>query len=260
MYTMGVDIGSTTSKCVVMEDGADVRGSAVVAAGTGTNGPVRARELALTKAGVSPGDVAYTVATGYGRKKYEGADEEISELSCHALGVHYEIPSARTIIDIGGQDAKVIKVDADGRMLTFVMNDKCAAGTGRFLDVMALVLQMKISDLETEAAKATKIVAISNTCTVFAESEVISQLSADEEICNIVAGICDSVARKTASLAVRVGIEPDVCMSGGVAQNGGVRNAMERALGRKVLFSPRSQLLGAVGAAIFAFRKSAGKR
>ena len=256
MLTMGIDIGSTTSKCVILEDGTGVRGSAIIAAGTGTQGPLQARDQALQEAGVAVGDVAYTIATGYGRKKYEGADEEISELSCHAMGVHYEIPAARTIIDIGGQDAKVIKVDANGKMLTFVMNDKCAAGTGRFLDVMALVLQLKISDLEVEAAKASTIVSISNTCTVFAESEVISQLSNGEEICNIVAGICDSVARKTAALAVRVGVEPEVCMSGGVAQNGGVRKAMERALSKQILFSPRSQLLGALGAAIFAFQKA----
>jgi predicted CoA-substrate-specific enzyme activase len=255
MYTLGIDIGSTTSKCVILKDGADMCGSAIVAAGTGTRGPRQAFEEVLRDAGIAAEDIAYTVATGYGRKKYEGADEEISELSCHAMGIHHTLPSARTIIDIGGQDAKVMKINADGKMVNFVMNDKCAAGTGRFLDVMALVLQLDISELETEASKASKVVAISNTCTVFAESEVISQLSNGEEICNIVAGICESVAKKTAALASRVGIEPDLCMSGGVAKNGGVRKAMERALGREILFSPLSQLMGALGAAHYAYQK-----
>jgi predicted CoA-substrate-specific enzyme activase len=256
MYTLGIDIGSTASKCVVF-DGAGICGSAVVAAGTGTSGPRQALEQALREAGIGESGIAYTVATGYGRKKYEAADEELSELSCHAMGVHHILPSARTLIDIGGQDAKVIKVSPEGKMLTFVMNDKCAAGTGRFLDVMALVLQLKISELEIEAAKAAKTVAISNTCTVFAESEVISQLSSGEEISNIVAGICESVAKKTAALAARVGVEPDVCMSGGVAKNGGVRKAMERVLGREILFSPLAQLMGALGAALYAFQKAA---
>jgi predicted CoA-substrate-specific enzyme activase len=253
---MGIDIGSTTSKCVILKDGTGISGSAIVVAGTGTSGPRQALEQVLQEAGISAKDIAYTVATGYGRKKFEGADDEVSELSCHAMGVHHILPTARTIIDIGGQDAKVIKINDEGKMLTFVMNDKCAAGTGRFLDVMALVLQLHISDLETEADKASKIVAVSNTCTVFAESEVISQLSNGEEISNIVAGICDSVAKKTAALATRVGIEPDVCMSGGVARNGGVRKAMERAIGKPILFSPLSQLMGALGASLYAYQKS----
>ncbi|MDR1786677.1 MAG: acyl-CoA dehydratase activase [Spirochaetaceae bacterium] len=255
MYTLGIDIGSTTSKCVVLRDGADIAASSIVIAGTGTNGPARALEQALGGAGITMGDIAYTVATGYGRMKYENADEQLSELSCHAIGVHHMFPSVRTVIDIGGQDAKALKVNDRGRMTSFVMNDKCAAGTGRFLDVMAQVLQMDISDLEVQAARAKKINAISNTCTVFAESEVISQLSNGEAISDIVAGICDSVAKRTAALAERVGVEEDVCMSGGVARNGGVRKAMERALGVPVLFSPLSQLMGALGASIAAAEK-----
>jgi predicted CoA-substrate-specific enzyme activase len=256
MYTLGVDIGSTTSKCVVLKDGAEIKGSSIVIAGTGTKGPFQAREQALREAGIEESDVIYTIATGYGRMNYNGADEQISELSCHAAGVCRIFPSVRTVIDIGGQDAKVIKLNANEKMTNFVMNDKCAAGTGRFLDVMALVLQLKISDLEIEAEKSKKAIGISNTCTVFAESEVISQLSNGEQICDIVAGICNSVASRTASLASRVGIERDIFMSGGVARNGGVRKAMEQALGAEILFSSMSQLMGAFGAAIFAFQKS----
>jgi predicted CoA-substrate-specific enzyme activase len=255
VYTLGIDIGSTTSKCVILKDGSDIAGSSIVIAGTGTNGPQQAFEQALAEASVSHGDIAYTVATGYGRNRFEDADEQISELGCHALGVHREFPRARTVIDIGGQDAKAVKINDKGRMVNFVMNDKCAAGTGRFLDVMANVLKLDISDLETEAAKSGKVLDISNTCTVFAESEVISQLSKGEKICDVVAGICESVARRTAALASRVGIEREVCMSGGVARNGGVRRAMERALKTDILVSPISQLMGALGAAIAAYQK-----
>jgi predicted CoA-substrate-specific enzyme activase len=255
MYTLGIDIGSTTSKCVVLKDGTDICGTAIVIAGTGTTGPGKALALALAEAGIAAGDLAYTVATGYGRLHYDGADSQVSELSCHARGVHHLHPAVRTVVDIGGQDAKALRVDEKGRMTNFVMNDKCAAGTGRFLDVMATVLQLKIGDLETEAAKATAPAKISNTCTVFAESEVISQLAGGEAICNVVGGICDSVATRTAALVSRVGVEPEVFMSGGVAQNGGVRRAMEKALGRDIQFSPMSQLMGALGAALFAFEK-----
>jgi predicted CoA-substrate-specific enzyme activase len=253
MYTLGIDIGSTTSKCVVLKDGRDICGTALVIAGTGTRGPEQALAFALSEAGIATGDLAYTVATGYGRMHYDGANSQVSELSCHARGVHHLHPAVRTVVDIGGQDAKALRVDERGRMTNFVMNDKCAAGTGRFLDVMATVLQLKIGDLDTEAARAAAPAKISNTCTVFAESEVISQLAAGESICNVVGGICESVATRTAALVSRVGIEPEVFMSGGVAQNGGVRRALEQALGHPIQWSPLSQLMGALGAALFAF-------
>ena len=255
MFTLGIDIWSTTSKCVVLKDGKDIVGKSLIVAGTGTSGPEQAKKAALEDAKITEKDIAYTVATGYGRMKFEGAQGEMSELSCHALGTHYLFPEARTVIDIGGQDAKAMSINDNGNMVNFVMNDKCAAGTGRFLDVMAGILQMDISDLEKQAALADKECKISNTCTVFAESEVISQLSAGEKVCNIVAGICESVATRTASLARRIGIAESVCMSGGVAKNGGVRNAMSKALGTEILFSPLAQYTGALGAALFAYRK-----
>jgi predicted CoA-substrate-specific enzyme activase len=255
MYTLGIDIGSTTSKCVVLKDGKDIVGKSLIIAGTGTAGPEQAKKAALEDAKITEKDLIYTIATGYGRMNYVGAEGEISELSCHALGTNYLFPEARTVIDIGGQDAKAMSINNKGNMVNFVMNDKCAAGTGRFLDVMAGILQMDISDLEKQAAIADKVCKISNTCTVFAESEVISQLSAGEKVCNIVAGICDSVATRTASLARRIGIIEKVCMSGGVARNGGVRNAMSKALETEILFSPLAQYTGALGAALYAFKK-----
>lgn len=255
MFTLGIDIGSTTSKCVILKDGKDIVGTSIVTAGTGTIGPMQALEAVWVSSGLSQKDITYTMATGYGRKMFAAADGELSELSCHGKGVYHLFPNVRTVIDIGGQDAKVMALGEDGRMISFMMNDKCAAGTGRFLDVMSGILQLDISELESEAAKAQKPVKISNTCTVFAESEVISQLASGVEIPNLVAGICESVAGRVASLAKRIGIKEAVCMSGGVARNGGVRKAMEKELGVSIEYSPMAQLTGALGAALFAYDK-----
>lgn len=195
------------------------------------------------------------MATGYGRKCWPPADEELSELTAHALGCHFLLPEARTVIDIGGQDAKVITLDAQGRMAGFVMNDKCAAGTGRFLDVMAGILKRDVDELGALAAQAEHPVSISSTCTVFAESEVISQLANGAAVPDVVAGICKSVAVRVAALARRAGIKESVFMSGGVARNAGVRSALENDLGVKLHTSELSQLAGALGAAIYGYQK-----
>lgn len=256
IYTLGIDIGSTTSKCVILKDGSQIIATSLIAAGTGTDGPQRAMEEVYRTAGISPDEVVHITATGYGRSRFQTANSELSELSCHAKGVAMLLPGVRTIIDIGGQDAKVIAIGENGRMTNFLMNDKCAAGTGRFLDVMANILQLRIDDLELQAALAKNPVKISNTCTVFAESEVISQLAAGTNLPDLVAGICQSVAGRVASLAKRVGVREQVCMSGGVARNAGVRNAMARELGTDILYSPMAQLMGAVGAAIYAWEQA----
>ena len=166
-------------------------------------------------------------------------------------------PDVRTIIDIGGQDAKVISLSEDGKMKDFLMNDKCAAGTGRFLDVMASVLQIPVSDMSEQVRLSMQPAQISSTCTVFAESEVISQLANGTPMPDILAGICESVASRTASLAKRIPVIPEVTMSGGVAQHEGVRNALARQLGVEICFSPLAQLFGAIGAARYAFNKLA---
>lgn len=256
MYILGIDIGSTTSKCIILNESKKIIASSIIAAGTDTNGPELALKKVYEDAGVSSSDVAYTVATGYGRKVFAGANYEVSELSCHARGANFIYPDVRTIIDIGGQDAKVLSIDENGRMKNFIMNDKCAAGTGRFLDVMAGILQLDIGALETEAAKAKTPAKISSTCTVFAESEVISQLASGVRISDVVAGICESVAVRTAALAKRIGIKEEVCMSGGVAKNGGVRAAMERELNVIIRYSEMAQLMGALGAALYAYDKA----
>ena len=255
MYTLGIDIGSTTAKAVILQDGEEIVASAIVVATVGTDGVGRVLEEVFAKSGRKREEMAAVVATGYGREGFEGADYRVSELSCHALGVFHVFPDARTIIDIGGQDAKVLSLNDRGKMMNFIMNDKCAAGTGRFLDVMAGILRLDISELEKEAERATVPTAISSTCTVFAESEVISQLAKGVEIPNLVAGICQSVASRVAALAKRVGIKERVCMSGGVARNAGVRRALEKELGVSISYDGRAQIMGAIGAALYGYDK-----
>lgn len=255
MYTLGIDIGSTTSKCVLLEDGAAVRCRSLVRAGTGTDGPARAFREILEKSGLSREDLAFVMATGYGRTTFEGMDGEMSELSCHGKGVYHVAPDVRTIIDIGGQDAKVIRIGADGRIQNFLMNDKCAAGTGRFLDVMAGILQLDVDDLGAYALRSEQAVKISSTCTVFAESEVISQLSKGVKLPDLIAGICNSVASRVAALAKRAGVQDQVYMSGGVAKNIGVRTALERELKTAIHYTEDAQFMGALGAAAAGYDK-----
>ena len=255
MLALGIDIGSTTSKCVLMDASGKIIGKKLLVAGIGTDGPERAVSALFEENGVGWDDIGRTVATGYGRLRFSRADEQLSELTCHAAGTHLLRPSVRTVIDIGGQDVKVLSLDDQGRLLNFVMNDKCAAGTGRFLDVMAGILQMNVGDLGREALQAEEPASISSTCTVFAESEVISQLANGVERKKVVAGICESVANKAASLAKRLSVRPDVAMSGGVARNEGVVRFMERNLSRPVLHAENAQYAGAIGAAYHAARK-----
>ncbi|MGB4659498.1 MAG: acyl-CoA dehydratase activase [Mobilitalea sp.] len=255
MLTLGIDIGSTTSKCVLLEDGSKIIDTSLIVAGIGTDGAEKCLGKILEANHLCREDISFMIATGYGRKNFAEADGELSELSCHAKGVHFTNSNVRTIIDIGGQDAKVIRLNAKGILENFLMNDKCAAGTGRFLDVMSNILQVPIAELERQARSAKNPAKISSTCTVFAESEVISQLSQGAEIENVIAGICNSVAIRVASLAKRIGVKEEVFMSGGVAQNGGVRDALERELGVSIQYSEYSQLMGAIGAAIYAFEK-----
>ena len=255
MFTLGMDIGSTTSKCVLLEDGARIVAQGLVDAGIGTAGPEEVFRQVLAQSGITPEQIARKTATGYGRTRWQDADQEISELSAHALGCHFLLPEARTVIDIGGQDAKVIALDDQGRMSGFVMNDKCAAGTGRFLEVMAGILKLRVDELGDMAAKAEHPVNISSTCTVFAESEVISQLANGAPVPDVVAGICQSVAGRVAALAKRAGVREAVCMSGGVARNSGVREALSQALGTPVIWSPMAQMAGALGAALHGWQR-----
>ncbi|MCI2106062.1 MAG: acyl-CoA dehydratase activase [Intestinimonas sp.] len=255
MITMGVDVGSTTSKAVILQDGNKTLSKLLIPLGTGTEGPARVYKEILAKAGLSRSQVDFLVATGYGRLTFPEADAQISEVSCHGRGMHFLMPSSRTIIDIGGQDAKVLSINETGGLIDFVMNDKCAAGTGRFLDVMARVLNVEVKDLSTLSERAEHEVSISSVCTVFAESEVISQLAAGHSAGDIVAGIHRSVAKRVSSLALRLNIQDDIAMSGGVALNRGVVRAIQKELNRPVYTVEDAQLAGAYGAAILAYEK-----
>lgn len=258
MY-LGIDIGSSTSKAVVLDEGLTIISFDVKNTGTGTSGPEKAVGAALEKAGIGSDLIKYTVATGYGRITYEKADKQITEISCHAMGVTHLMPSARTIIDIGGQDVKVIRLNEQRRVENFAMNDKCAAGTGRFLEVMARILDCSIDMLSDLDQKATKEISISNTCTVFAESEVISQLASGAEKENVARGVHHAVAKRVAGLAARIGIEKDVVMTGGVALNSGVVQALEKEMEVNISIVNNPQIIGALGAAIYAAHMGNGK-
>lgn len=256
IYTLGIDVGSTASKCVILKDGQEIVSKSLIDVGAGTSGPARAIEDVLKNCGLTHEDMGFTLATGYGRNSLDGiAHAQMSELSCHARGASFLYPDVHTVIDIGGQDVKAMHLE-NGALVNFQMNDKCAAGTGRFLDVMARVLEVKVSELGDLAAHSTKRIAISSTCTVFAESEVISQLAQATDKCDIINGIHHSVANRVVGLVNRIGVQDRVVMTGGVAQNRGIVDALEEGLGHIVYTSPLTQYVGALGAALFAYQKA----
>lgn len=259
MYTMGIDVGSASSKVVILKDGKDVVASEVVQVGTGSSGPKKAMENAFQASGLKQEDISFTVATGYGRFSLDNADKQMSEISCHAKGIYFLVPTARTIIDIGGQDAKAIRLDNNGGIKQFFMNDKCAAGTGRFIEVMARVLETTLDEMAGLDEQAAETAPISSTCTVFAESEVISQLSKGTSRNNIARGVHMSVASRACGLAYRGGLEKDVVFTGGVAKNAGVVRAVSSVLKTDVIVAPNPQTTGALGAALFAYEAAQKK-
>lgn len=253
ILTLGIDIGSTSSKCVVLKNGEEVISKNVVSLGAGTKGVQQVIDLTLEQTNLKLDDIDYTIATGYGRNSYSEADKTMSELSCHARGGVFIFGKIGTIVDIGGQDIKALKIDKNGDLSNFLMNDKCAAGTGRFLEVMARVLDVDLNDLGDLDAKATEKASISSTCTVFAESEVISSMAKNIPIPNIIRGIHFSVATRVAGLAKRGGLSKPVAMTGGVSKNSGVVRALGQELDSEILVSDDSQMAGAMGAALYAY-------
>jgi predicted CoA-substrate-specific enzyme activase len=247
-YFAGVDIGSTMTKVVIMD-------RAVIASVIGPTGPEhrklanRVMEEALAKARLSFGDITYVVATGYGRINVPFADKQITEISCHARGVSYLLPGVRTVIDIGGQDCKAIKL-SDGRAVDFVMNDRCAAGTGRFLEVTAEGLGVKLEDMGRLSLEAKNKVEIGSTCTVFAAQEVVAQLAAGVPLADIIAGLHEAIASRIYGMARRLKIEREVALTGGGAKNIGLVRALEAKFGYPVLVPPEPLLTGAIGAAL----------
>jgi predicted CoA-substrate-specific enzyme activase len=249
----GVDIGSLGTKTVILEDN-EIIASSIIRTGINTveNGE-NGLKTALENTGFSQTELKYIVATGYGRISAPYAQKTVTEITCHARGVHFMHPAARTIIDMGGQDCKAIRLDEEGNPTDFAMNDKCAAGTGRFLEVMANVFKVPLEDLGPLALKATEVLSVSSTCTVFAESETISLLARGEKPENIIIGIHYAIANRINGMFARVGIENDVFFSGGVAKNIGMRKALEEVMKIKLVqpqYDP--QLAGALGAAVIA--------
>ncbi|WIV11940.1 acyl-CoA dehydratase activase [Proteiniborus sp. MB09-C3] len=251
-YYLGVDIGSASSKAVLMNKNREIIHTSVVQLGTGTSGPKKVIDELFSTTDLSVEQVSYTVATGYGRYSLEYADKQFSEISCHAKGINFVFKNVRTVLDIGGQDVKAISIDEKGKVLSFYMNDKCAAGTGRFLEVMARILETPIDELDALDELSQNPATVSSTCTVFAESEVISLLSKDTRREDIARGVHNSIVNRALGLLYRTSMEKDFSLTGGVAQNQGVVRALERALKQKVYVAKTPQLIGAIGAALFA--------
>jgi len=250
-FVMGVDSGSTSTDAVIVDGEGRMVASVILSTGArASESAARSKAEVLRRAGLTDADVTLRVSTGYGRDAVPGMDVSITEITCHARGAHDLAPDARSVIDIGGQDSKVIHLSPTGEVVNFVMNDKCAAGTGRFLEAMARVMEMPLDDFCRTGLTWRHAVRISSMCTVFAESEVVSLVADDTPVADIIHGLDESVARKTATLAHRVGAEPPYLMTGGVAQNEGVVGALADLLGAEVRTHPDSQLCGAIGAAL----------
>lgn len=209
-------------------------------------------EKALKSAGLDREDIDALVTTGYGRSAIQSGDKSITEITCHARGAHYLDPAVRTVIDIGGQDSKVIRMDESGAVVNFVMNDKCAAGTGRFLEMMARTMEMGLDELSGRGLHYKEDITISSMCTVFAESEVVSLIAQNKDADDIVHGLNKAVAVKTVALVKRVGGENAYMMTGGVSKNKGLVKTLEEKLGAPLIVSDQAQLCGALGAALFA--------
>ncbi|RME48546.1 MAG: 2-hydroxyglutaryl-CoA dehydratase [Chloroflexi bacterium] len=260
-YAAGVDVGSTQTKAIIIDENQRIVAHALV--DTGANVVTAAEKAylaALKNGGIHEEDVAFIVGTGYGRYKVTFGDTQVTEISCHARGAVHMFPNTRTVLDMGGQDTKAIRVRPDGEVLDFCMNDKCAAGTGRFLQMAAYALEIPLDELGPTALKAEKPVKISTTCTVFAESEVLSWLGRGKKIEDILLGVHRSIATRSISLLRRVGIEEEVTFTGGVTRNQGMVEVLNEMLGLEMNVSEESHFMGALGAALFALDRIMSSR
>lgn len=254
MAVAGIDIGSLTTEVVILAGDEMLSYSIVPTLSSSEAAAVSAYEAALSLAGITRTDVQSVVTTGYGRTSIDFADRAITEITCHALGARRLFHEAKTVIDIGGQDSKVIRLSDDGRVEDFSMNDKCAAGTGRFLEVMARSLDTSLDCLGSLSEMSSADLRISSTCTVFAESEVVALVAKGVPKEDIIRGLHRSVAERVYAMITRLRAEPPFVMTGGVAKNSGVVAALEERLGTKALLPDEPQIVGALGAAIVAGR------
>jgi len=254
----GVDVGSTQTKAVVMTEngGREILGRALVDTGANVRKAAdNAFRAVCQAASIHPPEVGFVVGTGYGRYNISFGNAQMTEISCHARGAHFICPTTRTVIDMGGQDSKAISLGKDGQVLDFVMNDKCAAGTGRFLANAAEVMGISLDEIGPLSLQATRAVKMATVCTVFVESDILSYLAQGKKAEDILGGVHSAIAKRTLSLARRISIEPDITMTGGVARNSGMVHALEEVLGIRLQVSPDSQFMGAIGAAVFALEK-----
>jgi len=253
MYTCGIDVGSVSTEVVILDSGNN-KIVAYIIAPTGSDSKNAAKvafDDSLKKAGLKDNKIKAIVATGYGRINIPFADKNITEISCHARGAISFFPDLKMVIDIGGQDSKIIKLEG-GNPIDFLMNDKCAAGTGRFLEVMARAMEINLEEFAPIFAKTTDKVDITSTCTVFAESEIVSLIGQGMDKNKIIKGLIYSIADRMTSMIERVGLEEPVCMTGGVAKNLGVVKALEEKLDIKINIPGEPQITGALGAAYLA--------
>ncbi|ETR69998.1 MAG: CoA-substrate-specific enzyme activase [Candidatus Magnetoglobus multicellularis str. Araruama] len=254
----GCDVGSLTAKAVILKDKQIIASGIVRSKARPQKSAENAMSEALSKCGVKQSDIQFCVGTGYGRNQISFVDHVVSEITCHAKGAKFLIPSVKTIIDIGGQDCKIMKIDQHANVINFLTNDKCASGTGRFLEVMAQVLNIDISDLGGMTKQSNSPITLASTCTVWAQADVIKHINDGVPHEDIGAGINTAMANRVSILVRSIKPEKDICMTGGVAKNQGVISVMEKILGQRVKkirkFDP--QLAGAIGAAILAHEKS----
>jgi predicted CoA-substrate-specific enzyme activase len=252
-YAAGVDVGSTQTKAVIIDEDRNIVGRSLI--DTGAN-VIKAAEssfvAALGQADIDEEEVEYVVGTGYGRYRVTFGNSQVTEISCHGRGAVHLFPETRTVIDMGGQDTKAISVNAEGEIVDFCMNDKCAAGTGRFLQAAAAALDIPLDDLGPLSLQGQKPVKISTTCTVFAESEVLAWIGKGKKIEDVLWGVHQSIATRSVGLLRRVGINDEITFTGGVSLNEGMVKAIEGRLERRLNLSADSHYMGALGAAMFA--------
>jgi (R)-2-hydroxyacyl-CoA dehydratese activating ATPase len=252
-YAAGIDVGSTQSKAVLLDAAHDIVARTLIDTGANVKrAGQRTLDNLIETAGIAREDVGFVVGTGYGRYKIEAGDAQVTEISCHARGAHMLFPGTRTVIDMGGQDTKAIKISPDGGVVDFCMNDKCAAGTGRFLAGAAEVLGLTLDEIGEISLKGTKPIRLTSVCTVFVESDILSHLAQKKKVEDILAGVHQAIASRTIGLVRRTGVEQEVTFTGGVARNIGMVRALEGKLGIQINTSAESQFTGAIGAALFA--------
>ena len=252
MDVAGIDVGAGTAKAVIMRDG-QVLAYSIMPVGGSVSGVAEAvMRDSLEKANVSMDDLNYVISTGYGRNAISFSDETMTEIICHARGVHSLIPEVSTIIDIGAQDSKVIRVNERGNVTNFAMNDKCAAGSGRFLEVIAQALGIRLEEMGTLSLSSNNPCQISSICTVFAESEVVSLRAEGKPIEDLIAGIHKAIATRVFIMGSGLRFEESIVFTGGVAKNQGAKRAFEEVTGREISLPREPQITGALGAALFA--------